>query len=233
MRVDDHGKAKLSEWEGCREESYLDSGGEPTIGVGHCLTRAERISGKLLIDGVSVDYCNGLTAQQCLDLLAQDLAGTEKAVSDAVTVPLTQNQFNALVSFAFNVGNEAFRSSTLLKCLNQGQYEAVPTQLRRWVYDNGVVVQGLRNRRENEITLWELPDTVEAPYPVEVPPTGTALPVVQATLAGLQQLAPMLAPIIQDALARGIDPSTIDWKKCFARAMAELAAEVARHSSIS
>jgi lysozyme len=75
-------------------------------------------------------------------------------VNESVTVPLNQNQFDALVSFSFNVGDNAFRGSTLLKLLNQGQYDQVPAQLRRWVRDNGHVVQGLINRREKEIVLW-------------------------------------------------------------------------------
>jgi lysozyme len=90
-------------------------------------------------------------------LLGQDLEGAERTVNEAVTVPLNQNQFDALVSFTFNVGNGAFRGSTLLKLLNQRQYDQVPTQLRRWVMDNGHVVQGLVNRREKEIALWNAP----------------------------------------------------------------------------
>jgi lysozyme len=70
---------------------------------------------------------------------------------------LNQNQFDALVSFAFNVGDGAFRSSTLLRLLNQGQYDQVPAQLRRWNMDNGHVVQGLINRRNKEIALWNTP----------------------------------------------------------------------------
>jgi lysozyme len=136
---------------------YLDSGGAPTIGIGHLLTRSERTSGKIVIGGQSFDYRDGLTEQQCWDLLDQDLDGAESAVNGAVTVPLNQNQFDALVSFTFNVGDGAFRGSTLLKLLNQGRYAEVPTQLRRWVRDNGHVVQGVINRREKEIVLWSTP----------------------------------------------------------------------------
>lgn len=110
-----------------------------------------------MIGGLTVVYRKGLTEQQCWDLLDQDLEPAEKSVNEAVTVPLNQNQFDALVSFAFNVGDGAFRSSTLLKLLNQGRYDDVPTQLRRWIRDNGHVVQGLVNRREKEITLWNTP----------------------------------------------------------------------------
>ena len=154
MRVGQAGKQLFKEWEGLRTHVYLDSGGEPTIGIGHLLTRDERASGKIWINGQPVRYENGLTEKQCWDLLDQDLDIAESAVNDRVIVPLTQNQFDALVSFAFNVGAEAFRKSTLVRVLNQGQYDQVPTQLRRWVRDNGSVVPGLVNRREKEVTLW-------------------------------------------------------------------------------
>jgi lysozyme len=157
MQVGQRGKNLFKEWEGLITHEYLDSGGAPTIGIGHLLTRSERTSGKIVIKGQALDYRNGLTEQQCWDLLDQDLEGAERAVNEAVTVPLNQNQFDALVSFTFNVGDGAFRGSTLLKLLNQVQYDQVPTQLRRWIMDNGHVVQGLINRREKEITLWNMP----------------------------------------------------------------------------
>lgn len=157
MQVDQGGKNLFKEWEGLATHVYWDSGGVPTIGIGHLLTRSERTSGKIIIRGQPVDYRNGLTEQQCWDLLDQDLDDTEKIINEAVTVLLNQNQFNALVSFAFNVGAAAFQNSTLLKLLNQGQYDQVPAQLRRWVKDSGKIVQGLVNRRDKEIALWNTP----------------------------------------------------------------------------
>ena len=157
MQVGQRGKELFKEWEGLVPHEYLDSGGAPTIGIGHLLTRSERTSGKLVIQGQALDYRNGLSEQQCWDLLDQDLDPAEGVVNGAVTVPLNQNQFDALVSFTFNVGSGAFQGSTLLKVLNQGQYEQVPDQLRRWNKDNGHVVQGLVNRREKEVTLWNTP----------------------------------------------------------------------------
>lgn len=157
MQVGQRGKNLFKEWEGLVTHEYLDSGGAPTIGIGHLLTRSERTSGKIMIKGQPLDYRNGLTEQQCWDLLDQDLDVTEQTVNTAVTVPLNQNQFDALVSFTFNVGDGAFRGSTLLRLLNQGQYSQVPAQLRRWTKDNGHEVQGLINRRAKEITLWNTP----------------------------------------------------------------------------
>lgn len=154
MQVGQNGKKLFKDWEGLVTH---ETGGAPTIGIGHLLTRSERTSGKILIGGQALDYRNGLTEQQCWDLLDQDLDGVESTVNAAVTVPRNQNQFDALVSFTFNVGDGAFRGSTLLKLLNQGQYDQMPAQLKRWNKDNSHVVQGLTNRREKEITLWNTP----------------------------------------------------------------------------
>ena len=160
MQVGQSGKKLFQEWEGLELNEYLDSGGAPTIGVGHLMTRSERMSGKIMINGKGVVYRNGLTVQQCWDLLDQDLDFAEASVNSMVKVSLNQNQFDALVSFIFNVGESAFRNSTLLKVLNAGHFDQVPTQLRRWIRDNGKVVKGLVNRREKEIALWNRPITV-------------------------------------------------------------------------
>ena len=157
MQVGQRGKNLFKEWEGLVTHEYLDSGGAPTIGIGHLLTRSERTSGKISVGGQALDYRNGITEQQCWNLLDEDLAGTEAMINETVKVSLNQNQFDALVSFAFNVGDGAFRSSTLLRLLNQAQYDQVPAQLRRWNMDNGQVVQGLINRRNKEIALWNTP----------------------------------------------------------------------------
>ena len=157
MQVGQSGKKLFQEWEGLELNEYLDSGGAPTIGVGHLMTRSERMSGKIIIKGKGVVYRKGLTVQQCWDLLDQDLDSAEASVNSMVKVPLNQNQFDALVSFVFNVGNNAFRDSTLLKVLNAGHFDQVPTQLRRWIRDNGKIVKGLINRREKEISLWNTP----------------------------------------------------------------------------
>ena len=154
MQMSPHGLELLEQWEGFKTTVYKDSAGLPTIGVGHLLTKSELSSGKITINGVPVKYGDGLTEQQVTDLLAQDVQPAAAAVNSHVKVSLNQNQFDALVSFAFNVGVGAFTSSTLLKVLNQGQYDEVPTQLLRWTRAGGQVVQGLVNRRNNEIKLW-------------------------------------------------------------------------------
>lgn len=145
----------LTKWEGKRNEPYADSAGLPTIGVGHLLTKDELTSGKILILGMASKYHDGLSDLEIDKLLSQDLAGAEGAVNCGVESPLSQHQFDALVSFVFNVGRQAFFGSTLRKALNHRKYLEVPVQLRRWNRSGGKVVAGLVNRRENEIKLFE------------------------------------------------------------------------------
>ena len=155
MQMSETGQKKLAAWEGLRSRAYRDAAGKLTIGVGHLLTKSELSSGKIWIKGAMVRYAAGLTDRQVLDLLGQDLEGAENAVNEGVEVELRQPQFDALVSFCFNVGAAAFKNSTLLRRLNQGGYEEVPGQLRRWVHCNGAVVPGLVKRREQEIACWQ------------------------------------------------------------------------------
>ena len=169
MLISEKGKDLLSQIEGgAQPVAYLDSGGELTIGVGHLLTHAERVSGKILIAGKWIKYRDGLTGLQMAHLLAQDLAIASHAVNVLVVdellqkgLNLSQNQFDALVSFVYNIGVEAFRKSTLLRLLNNGDYASVPTQMKRWIMDNGVVVRGLINRRQKEVDMWNGVELVE------------------------------------------------------------------------
>lgn len=154
MQVSLKTRGLLETWEGVELKMYKDSAGLPTIGVGHLLTKSELASGQIFIGGKAVSYTQGLTREQVDALLSQDLLPAEATVNKSVVVPLNQNQFDALVSFTFNVGDEAFINSTLLKLLNQGQYDQVPAQLMRWDRAGDQVVQGLINRRTNEVKLW-------------------------------------------------------------------------------
>jgi lysozyme len=96
-----------------------------------------------------------LSDAQVDQLLSQDLVRFESAVSTMVIVELNQNQFDALVSFSFNLGTTALKTSTLLRELNKGNFNEVPTQMMKWVNSDNVVVPGLVNRRQNEIKLWQ------------------------------------------------------------------------------
>ena len=154
MRIDQAGIDFIKEAEGVKPFVYLDVAGLPTIGAGHLLTRDELTSGEIMIDGHAYKYHDGLSDGAIDRLLMRDLHIAELAVKTNVKVELNQNQYNALVSFAFNVGIGAFKKSTLLKRLNAGAYAAVPEQMRRWIFSAGQQIKGLKNRREKEIELW-------------------------------------------------------------------------------
>lgn len=89
-----------------------------------------------------------------LILLSHELVKTEQVVKDNVTTCLSQGQFDSLVIFAFNVGHNGFKRSTLLKRVNQKEWHKVPEEFKRWVYAAGKVSKGLKNRRQEEINLW-------------------------------------------------------------------------------
>lgn len=155
MRMSPQGLRRLTQWEGFRTRPYRDVAGLPTIGVGHLLTADELASGRIEIDGEPVRYADGLTEAQVQALLAQDLRRYEAAVCRACgALPLTQHQFDALVSFCFNVGVGAFNQSSLLRELRAGNFADVPDELRRWTVAGGQPVPGLAARREGEIGLW-------------------------------------------------------------------------------
>jgi lysozyme len=157
MRLSKEGREFLVEREGLRLEVYKDVVGLPTIGVGHVLTRSELHSGKIYIDGIAVRYSNGVTREQALSILGEDVRGTENAINRYTKtpyIPLSQNQFDALVSFVFNIGVGAFARSTLLRKLREGFYSEVPGQMKRWIHAGGQVIRGLVRRREKEAGLW-------------------------------------------------------------------------------
>ncbi|MDE2029608.1 MAG: lysozyme [Alphaproteobacteria bacterium] len=138
-RIDQAGIDLIKEFEGLHLTPYLCPGKIWTIGYGH--TRTVRA-------GMHI------TEMQAETLLDEDLRLYERAVMRLVAVPLTDNQFSALVCFVFNVGIANFESSTLLKLLNRGWYEQVPAQLMRWNRANGEVWGGLARRRAAEGRLW-------------------------------------------------------------------------------
>lgn len=139
-RINQGSLDKLKKWEGLKLKAYRDVAGVLTIGYGST--------------GMHVKSGMVISEKQAETLLKKDLDRFEKAVDESVNVPLTDNQFGALVSFSFNVGVTAFKGSTLLKKLNAGDYDSVPVQLSRWNKAGGAVVQGLVNRRAAEAGLW-------------------------------------------------------------------------------
>jgi lysozyme len=160
--------------------------GTLTIGYGH--------TGPDVRPGLRIDQA------QAEALLRQDLAPCCAAVEAVVSVPLSDNQFGAMVSFAFNAGTGALASSTLLKRLNAGDYAAVPAELMRWTkttIDGRLVVSpGLANRRAAEAGLWARGSFVAGAGVDAAPATGiSGKHVAAAATAGVAS-TPAIATVI-------------------------------------
>jgi len=133
----------VAEFEGLRLEAYLCPAGVLTIGYGHT--------------GPDVFHGQVITKEEAADLLYTDLNKFRQAVVSLVDVPLNSNQFGALVSFVYNVGIGAFKASTLLRKLNQEDYEGAANEFKRWNKGGGQVLRGLVRRRAAEEALFRLP----------------------------------------------------------------------------
>jgi lysozyme len=136
--MDYTGEALTEQFEGCSLTAYPDVKGVWTIGYGHT-------------GGVTPDQV--CTQEQADEWLRIDIRGAVRAVQTLVKVPLTQDEFNALVDFVFNVGSGNFAASTMLARLNLSDYAGAAAQFERWDLAGGNVIQGLLNRRiaeENE-----------------------------------------------------------------------------------
>jgi len=139
----------IAQFEGFRARLYNDPAGHCTIGYGHLVHRG-RCNGT-----EPAEFRRGITEQRALGLLWSDARAAASELARSVRQPLVQHQFDALVSFVFNVGAGAFRGSTLLRELNAGHYDAVPAQLNRWVYGGGgQPLPGLVRRRRAEGVLF-------------------------------------------------------------------------------
>lgn len=140
MNISQKGIDLIKKFEGCRLIAYRCPAGVLTIGYGHT--------------GSDVHLNQAITMEEAEHLLKQDLAVHCNNVSKLVIVPLSQNQFDALVSFEYNVGYGAFKNSTLLKLLNEGKYINASQQFERWKYAGGKVLEGLVRRRQAEKNLF-------------------------------------------------------------------------------
>ena len=135
MKASDVLIKKLKEFEGLRTEAYLDAAGVPTIGYGH--------TGDVSLGDIISEYWAEY-------LLRKDLYETELEV-DKLGLAKTQGQFDALVSFAFNLGIARLKRSTLLKAIRQrSNRNAIRREFKKWVYANGKQLPGLVKRREWE-----------------------------------------------------------------------------------
>ncbi|MBR1754009.1 lysozyme [bacterium] len=140
MNVSENGLNLIKTFEGCRLTAYKCPAGVWTIGYGHT--------------GSDVKQGLKISRERADSLLKQDVLVHSNNVSRLVKVPLTQNQFDALVSFEYNVGYANFSKSTMLRLLNQRQYLAAANQFDRWIYANRKVLSGLVKRRKAEKTLF-------------------------------------------------------------------------------
>ncbi len=139
MNLGYEGTKLLKFFEGCKLTAYQDSVGVWTIGYGHT---------KGVYAGMTI------TQEEAEQMLLTELEEYEGYVEKYVTVPLTQNQFDALVVWVYNLGPTNFRNSTLLKELNAGNYTAAGQEITRWNKAGGKVLAGLVKRREAEAQLF-------------------------------------------------------------------------------
>lgn len=149
MRTSPEGIALIKRFESLRLAPYHDAVGYPTTGYGHLLSKEK---------WADLSRWNPITEEEANDLLANDVGVYERAVERLVSVPLSTGQFDALVSFTFNLGAGALQASTLRRKLNRGEYHEAPRELMRWVFAGGRKLRGLVRRREAETILgmmWE------------------------------------------------------------------------------
>lgn len=144
MKTSKNGIQLIKSFEGCRLKAYKCPANVWTIGIGHTGT----VNGKPIVEGMTI------TDLMAETLLAIDLQKFENAINTKVKKPLTQNEFDSLTSFVFNVGIGAFANSTMLKLLNQGNFELAAKQFDRWIYAKGKVLNGLKKRRAAEKALF-------------------------------------------------------------------------------
>ena len=132
--MDDAGVQAIADREGFSAMPYADHKGW-SIGYGHLIKSGENLP--------------TVTQDQARTLLMFDIAWAQDAVSSAITVPLTQNQFNALTSFCYNVGAGAFKKSTLVKRINANDPGAID-EFSRWIFASGQPNAALQARRASE-----------------------------------------------------------------------------------
>lgn len=142
MKTSDQGLDFIRQFEKFEPKAYPDpgTGGSPwTIGYGH--TRGVKPG----------DVCDEPQAEYWL---REDVESAERVIQDYVRVPLTQGQFDALVSFVFNVGVHNFNTSTLLRKINSGDMEGASNEFVRWDHAGGKEMPGLKRRREGEAAIF-------------------------------------------------------------------------------
>lgn len=140
MKIGQAGISLIKEFEGCRLQAYQDSVGVWTIGYGS-----------------TTDVAPGqiITQAEAADRLAEDCKHAEECVDSVVSVPINQNEFDALCAFVFNLGCKSFRGSTLLRKLNNSDFDGASLEFQRWDKAGGKEIPGLMRRRLAEAQLFD------------------------------------------------------------------------------
>ncbi len=135
----------IKRFEGFSPTIYICPAGYPTIGYGHVVHEEERDR-----------FEQGIDKEEAEGLLQHDVSWAERGVLRLINVPLTDGQFDALVSFTFNLGTGALQRSTLRRKVNREEHAQVPREFRRWVWAGGRKLKGLIQRRNAEAQLYQL-----------------------------------------------------------------------------
>lgn len=139
MHTSDIGLNLIKKYEGLRLKAYKCPAGVLTIGYGH--------TNNVRPDDV-------ITEQQAVELLLRDVYDCEGVISHLITKTLNQGQFDACISFIFNVGAGNFQKSTLRRKINEGDFESASKEFSKWVFSKGKKLNGLIKRREEERKLF-------------------------------------------------------------------------------
>lgn len=139
MHISERGINLIKDFEGFSSKTYVCPAGYKTIGYGH----------------ISDNNINDITKIEAEKLLAEDIYKAERSVERNIRVDLTQGQFDALVSFVFNLGGAALQRSTLRQKVNREEHQDVPKEFMRWVYTAGMVLTGLVKRRQAEAEIYD------------------------------------------------------------------------------
>ena len=140
MNISKNGVDLIKQFEGLKLNAYKCPAGIWTIGWGH--------TGKDVFKGLKINE------KEAQIFLLNDLKIHSNYIEKLTKVPLNQNQFDALVSFEYNIGYSAFKNSTLLKLLNQKKYNLAADEFDKWIYANKKKLNGLINRRKKEKELF-------------------------------------------------------------------------------
>jgi len=143
MKTSEQGLALIRRFEGFSPKPYRCPAGYLTIGYGHMVKEHEH-------------YDNGISEQEAALLLKEDAGIAERAIMRLISAPLTQPQFDALVSFTFNLGAGALQRSTLRRKLNRFEYDEIPQELSKWIWAGGQRLAGLIYRRKAEAEMFKL-----------------------------------------------------------------------------